>query len=265
MSDVSWPEVYNSLLAYVLRSARPDDPSAFRRLAGARGQLGGVTAACFLVYRTPDEAAPSVQRFLFHTAPILLQQLSRTTQPQRVVLHGRIRGKVDWSGTYKARYSEDTNPTVFVCLQSWRRFDRPENQLFKFLLHRIQLCLERVPHDLKGWRAWGQAVCPVQGAPLHLGDYFATLAHRVRTFSTHVYLQEVELPATIGAQHLLAARTSKNELYAAVADLYDLYQAVVDAPDWERWAAVLGQTLPLPPTADEVGRLLAAPNEPALR
>ncbi len=258
MSETPWPEVYHSLLAYAVRSAPPDDPASFRHLAGARGRLGGMTAACFLLYRTSDKAAPCVNRFLFHTAPILLQQLNRTTQPQRVVLHGRTRGKVDWPSTYKARYGEDANPTVFVCLQSWRRFNRPENQLFKFLLHHIQLCLDRVPPGLRTWRAWGRALCPVEGKPLYLGDYFATLAHRVRAFSTHVYLRGVELPAAIGERHLLAARTSKTPLYADMADLYDLYQAVVGAPDWERWATVLTQTLPLPPAADEVGRLLTA-------
>ena len=257
MSDATSSETDNALLAYVLCAARPGDPASFRRVVGARGPLGSLTAACFLLYRTTDEAIPCVHRFLFRTAPILLQQLSRTTQPQRVVLHGRTRGKVDWSSTYKARYSEDANPTVFVCMQSWRRFDRPENQLLKFLLHHVQLCLDRVPSGLQAWRAWGRALRSDRGDPPYLGDYFADLGHRVRTFSAHVYLREVELPTTISGPHLLAARTSKNELYANVADLYDLYQAVVGTPNWERWAAVLSQTLPLPPAAAEAGRLLA--------
>lgn len=258
MSDAHWPEIYSSLLVYALRAASPADPAWFRHLAGPRGRLGDVTAACFLLHRTPADGEPCVHRFLFQTAPILLQQLSRTTEPQRVVLHGRIRGKIDWSSTYKVRYSEDANPTVFVCQQSWRRFDRPENQLFKFLLHQIQSCLDRVPPDMWNWQAWGRVLCPDPGKPRRLGNHFALLAHRVRTFSAHVYLREVELPTTIGSQHLLAARTSKTELYAELAKLYELYQAVVGAPEWEQWAAVLSQILPLPPTAYEVGRLLRA-------
>jgi hypothetical protein len=244
--------------AYALLST-PPDRMRFRRLVGARGSLAGMTAACFLLYRPPQgDHGICVDRFLFHLAPILLQQLSRTTQPQRVTLHGRIRGRVDWANTYKARYTEDLNPTVFVCQQSWRRFDQPENQLFKYLLHGMQLCLERVSPQMRQWRAWGRALRSPGGGPLDLHDYLARVEHRVRTFRAHVYLRAVTLPDTISGQHLLAARTSKNELYAEVAELYDLYRSVVDAPDARRWAEALSETMPLPPEADEISRLWAA-------
>jgi hypothetical protein len=198
-----------------------------------------------------------VDSFLFHTAPVLLQQLSRTTQPQRVTLHGRIRGRVDWANTTKARYTGDLNPTIFVCQQSWRRFDQPENQLFKYLLHQAQLCLERVPPPLRCWRAWGAALRDAGRQPLELGEYFALVQHRLRTFSAHIYLREVTLPKSIGGQHLLAARTSKNELYVEVAALYDLFRAVVDVPEAVAWALARDGTLPLPPDADDIGRLWA--------
>jgi hypothetical protein len=256
MDDSPASEVYNSLLLYMLQAATPGDPTWFGEIAGPRGPLGDVTALCFLLYRPRDTGSACAHRFLFHIAPVLLHQLSRTTKPQRVVLHGRIQGKVDWSSTYKARYSEDANPTVFVCQQSRRRFDRPENQLFRFLLHHIQLCLDRVSSSLRGWQAWGRGLCTPDGQPLVVADSLARLAHRVHVFSSHIYLREVGLPATIGGQHVLAARTSKTELYAEVANLYDLYQAVVGAPDWAQWATVLRETLPLPPAAYEVGRLL---------
>ena len=256
MSSVFASEVSDVLLAYVQRSIRPGDAVGFRQLAGIQGRLGRMTAAAFLLHRSEEKTQPSVHRFVFDIMPILLPQLSRNTHPERVTLHGRTRGRVDWSGTYKARLSEDTNPTVFVCLQSWRVFDRPENQLCKFLLHHIQHCLNRTLPDLGDWCAWGWAFRSSHGEPLRLGDYFASLAHRVRTFGAHVYLREVGLPPAIEGRHVLAARTSKNELYASVADLDDLYQAVVHAHDWERWADVLSQTLPLPPGADEVAQRL---------
>jgi hypothetical protein len=248
---------YNALLAYALSASLAKDPLAFRRLVGLRGQLGGITAACFLLYRTADETEACVHHFLFRTAPVLLQQLIRTTQPQRVVMHGRTRGRVDWPGTYKVRYSEDTNPTVFVCLPSWRDFDRPENQLFLFMLHHIQVCLEQVPRSLMDWQAWGSALMSERNAPLHVGNYVATLAHRVRTYRSHIYLREVELPALIGEHHLLAARTAKNNAYRNLADLYQGYQDLVHLPNWDRWTKMLQETLPLPPDAEEIGRILS--------
>ena len=170
-------------------------------------------------------------------------------------MNGRIRGRVDWCSTYKARHTGNVDPTVFVCLQSWRHFDQPENQLLKFMLHRIQLCLERLPRGMQIWQAWGRSLSVTQGEPLT--SYFALLAHRIRMCSAHAHLREVDLPTSISAQHLLAARTSKNELYAHAVGLYDLYQQVVATPDWMLWADVVDQTLPLPANAHEIGRLLA--------
>ena len=265
------PEAFDTLLAYSLVSQPPLDASAFRKLVGLNGRLGSLTAACFLLYRAPEQPAQprpttplppfaGVARFVRHTAPMLLQQLNRTTQAQRVTLHGRTRGKVDWSGTYKARYSEDSNPTVYVCLQSWRRFDRPENQLFVFLLKALSDCLQRVPAWLWGWRAWGSGLQEEneikEQQPLLIGDFFAQLAHRLRIYRGHISLQEIPVPALINARHILAARTSKNELYAELADFYAFYQAVVGFPEWESWARVLTATLPMPESAAEIGEYL---------
>lgn len=258
MSNLSGSAVYHLMLAYALRSVPPDDLAFFRRLVGKHGLLGGVTASCFLLYRPFDEREPSVHQFLFRVVPLLLPRLSRSTQPQRLLLHGNTRGRVDWANTYKVRYAEDGNPTTFICIQNLRRFDQPENQLLKFLLHQIQLCLDRVPKDLGNWQAWGQQFDPYQDKPIRLNDYFSSLVHRVRRFSTHIYLRNVSMPDRIDDQHLLAGRTSRNKLYADVIQFYDLYHCIVDVPKWEPWIETLASTLPLPPDAAEVGRSLAA-------
>jgi hypothetical protein len=258
MSEGYWLNVYNALLAHVLSANSPKDSLAFRRLVGLRGQLGGVTATCFLLYRTPDETEVCTHHFVFHTAPVLLQQLSRTIQPQRKILYGQTRGRIDWPSTYKTRCSEDTNPTVFVCLPGLHHFDRPENQLFLFLLHHIQVCLEQIPISMMYWHAWGSSLLSDQGAPLNVGNYMATLAHRVRTYRSHIYFREVELPPLIEEHHVLAARTSKNNAYRDLADLYQVYQDLVDLPTWDRWTKMLQETLPLPPDAEEIGQMLTA-------
>jgi hypothetical protein len=258
-------DVLDLLLVQALRSFKSDDQETFRRLLNTRNSLRVLTGISFLLY-SPSEGRQDnsyrpkrphgVYSFLFDTVPVLLPQLSRVTEPQRVALQDQVRGRVDWSGTYKARYRADGSPSVFVCLQNLRRFDRPENQLFKYLLHKIQMILDQMPPELRVWRAWGKAVNSAQGKPLHLDTYFAILAHRVRAFNAHVHLQEIQTPIAIDRRHLLAARTSKNPLYVEVADLYDLYETLVDKPVWDHSADVLGQILPLPPTADEVAQLL---------
>lgn len=250
-------DVYGLLSTQALQAALGDDPATFQRLARLPGLLGGVTALCFLLHRSSTGQMPSLEQFLTHTAPMLLQQFTHVSQTQRVTLLGHTRGRVDWAATYKARYAQNMNPALFVCLPTWRGFDLPENQLFKFMLNSLRVCLERVSPTLYDWEAWGYVVRAPDGKPRPVGAELAHLAQRLRSFNSHAYLREVTLPPVISSQHILAARTSKNELYSHVADLYDAYQAIVDTPDWARWQTVTRAVLPLlPAMAREVGQLL---------
>lgn len=274
-------------LVYAFRSSPPADVVSFRRLVGLDGRLGGITAICFLLYRPPGtSSAPQLRRdvragdgqeqagdqtperrdrgaeeevsvwhFMNRTAPRLLPQLSRTIQPQRVQMHGRVRGRIDWEGTYKARYSEECNPTIFVCRQSGRRYDRPENQLLKYLLRRVQVCLEQVPADLKSWFVWAPAQQAGQQERVPVGRDLADLAHRLRTYQASAYLRDVDLPHAIGGHHLLAARTAKNPLYLELFRLYNLYAEVAEVAVWERWKLALNGAAPLPDDS-VVSRLL---------
>jgi hypothetical protein len=232
----------------------------FRRIAQLNGQLGAVTAVCYLLYPPRPEEGPelSVRHFLEHTMPCLLPQLSRTTQPWRAHLHGRADGRIDWSNTYKARYSEGCNPTLFVCQQSRWRYDQPENQLVKSLLKQIQTCLDQTPDKLRGWFARGSARCAEGHEPVRIGTELAAFAHWIRRYQASAYLREIRLPAVIGESHLAAARTAKNPLYAQVADLYQLYLEVVEVTDWGRWVTALNRTAPRPPHMDDVTRLLVS-------
>jgi hypothetical protein len=251
-----FPEVYQLIMAHALQRPPAIDAAIFQRAARLPGLLGGMTAIGFLLYRSAEPRTPSVKHFLFETAPVLLQQFNHVSQARRVTLHGHARGRIDWAGTYKARYAQDASPALFVCLPSWRGFDLPENQLFKYMLQAVQHCLDRIEPSVRSWHAWGAAVQQA-AAPQPIGAELAALAHRVRIYSTHIHLRDIEVPPAISGHHLLAARTSKNELYTQVADLYDLYHAIVEAPDRAQWQTIIGAVLPLlPPSADDFGRLL---------
>ena len=73
-------------------------------------------------------------------------------------------------------------------------------------------------------------------------ERLAFVAHRLRRFSGNAYLRDVELPAAIEEEHLLAARNARNPHYARMAAFYDFYASVVERPDWARWTEVLRQS-----------------------
>lgn len=223
----------------------------WRSFAQLHGWLGPMTAACFLLFQPEDERETSLRRFLVETLPQLLPQLNRTTAIERVETSGYVRGRVDWPATHKARWTAEGGLETFICRENRRRFDRPENQLLVFLLKRAHACLDRIPAEMHGW--WTRCA---GGSTSLIGAELAEVAYRLSRLRTNVSLSEVSVPTSIGSQHLAAARTSKNELYSKVADLYFLYRDVVEVADWQRWTHVLRWTAPLPPDVDATTRRL---------
>jgi hypothetical protein len=234
------------LLAYAQCAVQPASAETFQLLAGPRGQLGDVSAAVFLLSRAQAGTYGGVSRFVLQSAPVLVQQLNRSTQPTRVVLRDRVRGRIDWSATYKARHAGDMHPGVFVCQQTLRDMDRLENQLLKYVLTQVQRSLETALPRLQLWDAWGPAFQSLRGQPMPMASYLGDLAHRVRRLLAHIHLRDVALPDAIDARHLAAARSAKNSLYMEVVAVYEDYLQLVQQPDWHRWSAAFHNTIPLP-------------------
>jgi hypothetical protein len=236
-------------LAYVLLASRPT-PEKLRKTAGPGGPLAGFSSLCFLADARRGMDRSSLAGFLEYSAPALLHQLTRRTERERVVLNGRVRGKVDWAATVKARSAEDMSPALFACLQSRRCYDRPENQLFKHLLLETQRSLHGLAPGLRGWRCWGGGHRGgAEPPPLH--RHLARLDYRLRSLSQHVHLGQIESPDWIGPEHLDAARRSRNPLYHHVAELYELYRSVVLARDADRWCRQVRTVVPAPPAMTE--------------
>jgi hypothetical protein len=234
------------LLAYAQCAVQPVSAETFQMLAGPRGQLADVSAAMFLLNRPQVGIYAGVSWFVLQSAPVLVQQLNRSTQPTRVVLRDRVRGRIDWTATYKSRYASDLHPGVFVCQQIRRDMDRPENQLLKYVLARVRHCLDNALPRLQSWDAWGPAFLSNDGRPTPIVSYLADLAHRVRRLFAHIHLRDVALPDAIDARHLSAARSAKNPLYTDVVAVYEDYVHLVQEPDWRRWSAAFLETIPLP-------------------
>ncbi len=230
------------LLAYSLaaREEPPGDPAGFRRLVGPEGPLAGITATCFLL---------SSRDFLERVVPRLLTQLNRSTHPRRVVLRGRARGQVDWGATVKARSGGSQDPTIFVCRQSWRLYDLPENRLLNYLLERLRRCKEAVPADLKPW-TWSITGDPLGGGRRGIDEELEWLAHRLRRFRKNAYLRDIQLPQAVDGEHLQAARGSRNPFYNEAAAFHERYEGAVENPRWTAWRRMVRRNATLLPAGE---------------
>lgn len=241
------------LLQALLQAPLPDPQTALHQVVDWRFAF---TAAYFLADTRPQG---DVAAFVQHTVPLLLRQLQRTTEHQRETYVGRVRGRIDWPATTKARYQTGYNPAIYVCRQPQRLEDTPENQLLKFVLTAVDRATMMVSPAMLGAERW---TAESGAEPNWLRGRIAAVSQLLRPLLGHIRLRQVTLPDAITPQHLLKARTSKTELYGRVADIYQQYHALIIQGDWAALRPLFAHTLLLPtessPEAQSYIRLAAA-------
>jgi hypothetical protein len=165
-----------------------------------------------------------------------------------------------WAPTYRARYGGDYQPGRYVCHETRRQFDTPENRVLKFVVEAIATCTEAVPAPLRD----GLCYFPADGGrpPIRTARRLADMQAALRHFRRHAALREVPLAARLDDLDVTRTDTSRRREYVAAALLYRRYQAVLGS-DWQRrLAAVSRRVLPLPgrvlPDGDAWIRLGAA-------
>lgn len=198
-------------------------------------------AAYFLL--DTDKQVNSGQ-FVTQTLGRLLTQLTRSTLQQTATYEGQVRGRIFWPATYKARHSQDYNPTRFVCREVNRRYDTPENQLLKYMMVAIQNCLRAVPDFIRQ----GIGYLPLGMEPVYrdIGRQLAEMETSLHGWWRNVRLQEVEMPALITETHLLQASTASLAEYHTLVHLYRRYSTLVLRPDWYQLSLVGDRILILP-------------------
>ena len=196
----------------------------------------------------------SVDQFVNRNLRRILGQLSRRTELRQVQYRGQVRGRVLWPATYKARYSEEFDPTRFVCQEVQREYDTPENQLLKYVVTQIDACLKVVPEAIRSGQCYYVATEGSQAtAPL-----LARTESALAILRRNVYLREISLPRRITGEHLRKARSARLEEYAGVADFYCRYRDTVLSharePElaWEQLRVAGRHVMPLP-NKDEAG------------
>ena len=190
----------------------------------------------------------SVDQFVNRNLRRILGQLNRRTELKQVQYRGQVRGRILWPATYKARYSEEYDPTRFVCQEVQREYDTPENQLLKFVVTKIDECLRVVPEAIRSGQCYYVATEGSQAtAPL-----LTRIESALAILRRNVYLREISLPRRITDEHLRKARSARLEEYAGVADFYCRYRDTVlshaKEPElaWQQLKVAGRHVMPLP-------------------
>ncbi|MCI0387901.1 MAG: hypothetical protein MOB07_03895 [Acidobacteria bacterium] len=188
----------------------------------------------------------NVETFVTYTLTRLLHQLNCNAEPQQVTYRGRVRGRIVWPATFKARHGSDYDPSRFVCREVRRLYDTPENMLLKYMIERIEQCLRVVPEPLHIGERYFPAATDRQSSVTATAALLETIETAIRNFRRNIYLREIVAPQTITEFHLLRAETARIEEYADLARLYRRYQAVVASSAWDELAQIGKRVLPLP-------------------
>ena len=159
---------------------------------------------------------------LIKILPHLVRNLSHTTQNERKITQGHIRGKVDWGSTIKKRYSKGFNDkSLFVCTPSSKLYDLEENQLLKFLLKKIRFLkhnyLDFVKPD------------SFDISKIDLNEDWYTIVNdnsqMAKLSLKKVYFNEIS-DVKIKSKHIRKCIKNRNVLYHQVAKTYMLYEGI---------------------------------------
>lgn len=197
------------------------------------------------------DTAGDVDSFVTRTLDRLLQQLSHHTQQIPVEQRERVRGRINWPATYKARFEQDYDPARFVCHEVRHQYDTPENQLLKYVLDRIERDLDEVPAALRNGACYFPA--DLDRPPVRVSVWLENIQSRLLQLRRNVRLRGVTLPPLVDEAHLLRARLSRVEDYSIVAQLYERYEAIAAAPSLDALIPLGKRILIAPDRVDAEG------------
>jgi Domain of unknown function (DUF2357) len=185
-----------------------------------------------------------VEWFIVHTLSRLVPQLLHSTEQQSVMYRGQVRGRILWPATFKARYTDDYDPSRFVCYEVRQRYDTPENQLLKYMIGQLTACLTAIPEAIR------HGMCYLPADEQRVSIDTATRVGRMETtlhnLQRNVRWREITMPPCITEAHLMKAERALTADYTVVAHMYRRYYQIVLRPSWVSVYQIGQRVLPLP-------------------
>lgn len=194
------------------------------RLADLTPIVPTAQACYFALHRAADTDPVHA---LDHEFPRLVAALSRDSQPVRRVYVGRVRGKIDWAGTIRARGGDDHNPHRFVCREADRITDTPQNQLVVWVLEQLDASLRAVPDTIRR----GTARHGVAGERyVNLAPQIDRLLSATHRMLRHPLMRSVTRTTEVTEDQLQAADRCRAAGYDVAAELARRWQLVRAVP-----------------------------------
>lgn len=235
------------ILRRLLELALASDKSPIWPQLEAAGLVGTVGATYFLLAPSPiSQPKPSigdgVEAFMSIALHRLLQHLTHRTDLRMVDYQGQVRGRIVWPQTYKARYSDNYDPSRIVCREARFQYDTPENQLIKHVVECIQRSLLQIPNVMR------LGICYSSNSQNTRTtiNRIAVIETALKQYRRNIYMQRVTSVEKLDETHRQRAQLADLDEYREALKLFDFYQNVVVNTSFDVIAECGKQLLPLP-------------------
>lgn len=159
--------------------------------------------------------------------PNFLRNLAHSTRKETIVTHGDIRGRIDWSLTYKERYGNGFNDkSLFVCRPSSKMYNLPENQLLKFMIFKIiKLC-----ESITALNDISDEIIEKRARKYWL-DIIYNRYQIAKKIYKSVYIDNIAYKTNIKPRMLNKAVKHRNRNYKVLAECYSLFNNIFNGDD----------------------------------
>ena len=169
----------------------------------------------FVLTKTEDDGRVGIIDFIA-ALPERLRRFKTTVKLDTTLLDGEVKGNIEWYQTFQRRYQRDpNNKTLFVCNQTERDYDIPENLVLKELLRIIYTIIyEDLQTAIKNEYNW-----------IHDWTDETQLKEILKSvFLKNVYLKRITLEKNpINERMIVRAMKSRLPLYREAAELLSRY------------------------------------------
>ena len=153
--------------------------------------------------------------------PERLRRIKTTVELKSIFLDGEVKGKIDWYKTVQMRYNRDPkSKTHFICNQTERNYDIPENLVLKRLLQIINgIIVEDLQYAIENKYDW-----------IHEWIDDKQLKEVLKSvYLRNIYLKRINLEDVVTDERMInRAMKSRTPLYREAAELLSRYNKLMN-------------------------------------